>query len=100
MHGRTKTVSCPHSNRNDEVVMEEWKSVRAEIKRRDEKHKKKNGFLVVHREQQNENADYRRIVVPEKFGIRSFTISELHYIPISDHPRVNSTISKVQQSFF
>ena len=46
-------------------ILKELKSGRVEVKKKHEKYKKKTGFLVIYRDNQNEEADYWRVVVPD-----------------------------------
>ena len=49
-----------------------------EVIKKENKYKRKNGFLVVHREGQNEEFDYWRVVVPDDANSRNLIIRELN----------------------
>ena len=71
-----------------------------EVKKKDEKYKKKNGFLIIHRDNQNDDADYWRVAVPDDVEQKNLIIRKLHCRSFSAHPRVNRTVAKAQEQFF
>ena len=59
-----------------------------------------NSLLMVHDQNQDDNLDFWRIVVPEGEGIKEHIIQELHSTPYSAHPGIQRTIGRVRKSFY
>ena len=89
-----------HEESPYDEILSELDTGRVEIKKKGEKYRRKNGFLVIHQDKQNEDVQYWRVIVPDNFESRNLIISELHCIPFSAHPGVHRTLAKVQQYFY
>ena len=50
--------------------------------------KNRNGILFVHDQNQDNNLDFWRIIVPDKWEIKERIVQELHSTPYSAHPGI------------
>ena len=58
-------------------ILKELESGRVEVKRNNEKYKMKKGILVVHREDQDDEVDYWRTVIPDSTSVKNFVVTEM-----------------------
>ena len=71
-----------------------------EVKKGDVTYKLRGSMLVAHHQEQSEESEYWRVVVPDSSEIRRIVIAELHEIPFMAHPGISRTVSKVRNSFY
>ena len=83
-----------------DVIMAELEEGMTEVKRKNEVFKKRKGMLMMHQENQNEELDYWRIIIPDDHSVRNSIVTELHVIPCSLHPGIQRTVQKVRNHFF
>ena len=81
-------------------IMEEFESsgVR-EIVRGNLKFRIQRDLLVQHEQNQDEQLDYWRIVIPDHTSTKDLIIRECHSIPYAAHPGIQRTVSRVRKSF-
>ena len=81
-------------------IMEEFESsgVR-EIVRGNLKFRIQRDLLVQYEQNQDEQLDYWRIVIPDQTSTKDLIIRECHSIPYAAHPRIQRTVSRVRKSF-
>ena len=81
-------------------ILEELGEGRVEIKKNKEKFKIKRGMLVVHRDDQDTELDYWRMIIPDSTSVKNFVVTEMHAVPYSIHPGVQRTLQKVRRHFY
>ena len=59
-----------------------------------------NELLVLHIDNQAEDAQYWRVAVPHNKEIKRKILNECHIVPYSAHPGVQRSLNKVRQKFF
>ena len=60
----------------------------------------KHGLLCVHQEDQSEDVDYWRIVVPDDIEVKNKILSECHSVPYIAHPGVQRTLFRIRKVFY
>ena len=71
-----------------------------EVRKGDLVYKLRGNMLVAHHQEQSEESEYWRVVVPDSSEIRRIVIAELHEIPFMDHLEISRTVQKVRNSFY
>ena len=83
-----------------DVIIAELEGGMTEVKRKNEVFKMRKGMLMMHQENQNEELDYWRVIIPDDYSVRNSIVTELHVIPYSLHPGIQRTVQKVRKHFF
>ena len=83
-----------------DVIMAELEGGMTEVKRKNEVFKIRKGMLMMHQENQNEELDYWRTIIPDDHSVRNSIVTELHVIPYSLYPGIQRTVQKVRKHFF
>ena len=83
-----------------DVIIAELEEGKVEVKKNAEVYRMRKGMLVVHQENQNDEFDYWRAVIPDEVTVKNFVMNELHSIPYSLHPGIQRTVQKVKRHFF
>ena len=81
-------------------ILAELGEGRVEIKKNKEKFKIKRGMLVIHRDDQDTDLDYWRMIIPDSTSVKNFVVTEMHAVPYSIHPGVQRTLQKVRRHFY
>ena len=71
-----------------------------EVSRGRMKYRRRNGLLCIHQEDQSEDIEYWRIVIPDDTDCKNKILKELHSVPYSGHPGVQRTIARVRRGFY
>ena len=64
------------------------------------KYRRRNELLCIHQEDQSEDIEYWRIVIPDDTDCKNRILKELHSVPYSGHPVVQRTLSRVRRGFY
>ena len=83
-----------------DAIIAELEEGKVEVKKNNDVYRMKRGLLVVHQDNQNDECDYWRIVIPDEVNAKNFVMRELHSIPYSLHPGIQRTVQKVRRHFF
>ena len=81
-------------------ILEELLGGTRQIKQNNLIFKRLNGILCIHDQNQGDNLDFWRIVVPDNREIKERVVQELHSTPYSAHPGIQRTIARVRRSFW
>ena len=81
-------------------ILEELLGGTRQIKQNNLIFKRLNGILCIHDQNQDDNLDFWRIVVPDNREIKEHVVQELHSTPYSAHPGIQRTIARVRRSFW
>ena len=83
------------------TIMEEMNNTSSrEVSRERMKYGRRNGLLFIHQEDQSEDVEYWRIVVPDNTDCKNKNLKELHSIPYSGHPNVQRTLTRFRKGFY
>ena len=92
------------ANQNDilysSILSELESSADRELIKGKEKFRMKHGLLCVHQEDQSEDVDYWRIVVPDDIEVKNKILSECHSVPYIAHPGVQRTLFRIRKVFY
>ena len=64
------------------------------------KYRRRNGLLCIHQEDQSEDVEYWRVVIPDDSDCKNKILRELHSVPYSGHPGVQRTLARVRRGFY
>ena len=81
-------------------ILAELKEWSVEIKKNKKRFKMKRGMLVVHKDGQDTDLNYWRIIIPDSTNVKIFVVTELHAVPYSIHPGMQRTLQKVCRHFY
>ena len=81
-------------------ILTELKRGGSRNKKTKEKLKMKRGILLIHKDGQDTDLDYWRIVIPDSKSMKNFVVTELHAMPYSIHPGMQRTLQKVCKHFY
>ena len=65
-----------------------------------EKYRIKEGVLCIHFEEQSDEVEYWRIIIPNDIVIKKQILKECHSVPYSAHPGVQRTLSRIHRVFY
>ena len=83
------------------TILEEINSTGSrEVTRGRMKYRKRNGLLCIHQEDQSEDVEYWRVVIPDDTDCKNKMLRELHSVPYSGHPGVQGTLARVRKGFY
>ena len=92
------------ANQNDilysSILSELESSADRELIKGKEKFRMKHGLLCVHQEDQSEDVDYWRIIVPDDVEVKNKILSECHSVPYIAHPGVQRTLFRIRKVFY
>ena len=71
-----------------------------EVSRSRMKYRRRNWLLCIHQENQSEDVEYWRIVIPDDTDCKNKILKELHSVPYSGHPSVQRTPARVRRGFY
>ena len=71
----------------------------AELHKRKEKYKIKDAVLCIHLEEQSDEVEYWRFIIPNDTEIKKRILKECHSVPYSAHPGVQRTLSRIRRVF-
>ena len=71
-----------------------------EVSRGRMKYRRRNGLLCIHQEDQSEDVEYWRVVIPDDIDCKNKILRELHSVPYSGHPGVQRTLARVRKGFY
>ena len=83
-----------------DVIIAELEGGMTEVKRKNEVFKMRKGMLMMHQENQNEELDYWRVIIPDDYSVRNSIVTELHVIPYSLHPESKGQSRKSENISF
>ena len=81
-------------------IIQELEAGRVELKRNDDVYRMKRGMLMIHQNNQDNDFDFWRMVIPDNVTVKNFVMTELHAIPYSLHPGIQRTLYKVKRHFY
>ena len=64
------------------------------------KYRRRNGLLCIHQENQLEDVEYWRVVIPDDTGCKNKILKELHSVLYSGHLGVQRTLARVRRGFY
>ena len=83
------------------TILEEINSTGSrEVSRGRMKYRRRNGLLCIHQEDQSEDVEYWRVVIPDDTDCKNKILRELHSVPYSGHPGVQRTLARVRRGFY
>ena len=71
-----------------------------EVSRGRMKYRRRNGLLCIHQEDQSEDVEYWRVLIPDDAYCKNKILRELHSVLYSGHPGVQKTLATVRKGFY
>ena len=82
------------------TILEEIDSTGSrEVSRCRMKYRKRNGLLCIHQEDQSEDVEYWRVVIPDDIDCKNKILKELHFVLYSGYPGVQRTLADLKGNF-